>query len=134
MPKLISQDGRHNVTVDLHRVVEDHLTPYVMARVRVQTDGDTHRDTAVTLTDGDVEGLLERMQRLKSVGDMVSFVNIDDDLRIDADVTADGGLMSVGLWLGEPADLMYGYRFLVDARQPARFSQALVDELRALMH
>lgn len=129
MAVLRSKDGSVELVLRPYQVSDSRTPTWVSIQLSVRQSGKELMSTTVSLTKNDVRDLQLRVHET-AAGERANlrFISTDFDFALEVEPMPLPGDMSLGLWVGEPYELMRGYRFIVDAAGLDRFARDVLED------
>lgn len=117
-----------------HRVAEESEPILIWTKVELKFENNTLLSNAITLTVGDLDEIealalvVVGRQREEAV-----MSTLDEDFRMEVSGNPGRSDVHVGFWVGEPYELMKGYRFVSSVQDVERFVRDLKADVQCLM-
>lgn len=134
MAILSDKSGEITLTLQPYRAAEDGMPAWVLTSLEVQRLAATVLSAVVSITHDDLAELIGSIRDVAD-GRRREFVlaSTDDDFILEVHPASCAGDFFVGIWVGEPYQLMKGYRFAACRNDLAQFSQALKEDQSSLL-
>jgi hypothetical protein len=109
-----------------HRITEYESPTWILTQLEFRQQGKSLFSTTINMTLDDLSELAANLQDV-ALGRLNEFIleSTDGDLVIDVRPASSIGDFFVGTWVGEPYELMKGYRIVAQGKDLASFSQEL---------